>query len=72
MEFTKEQILASYKVYYLLRANKGMSDSAVAREADVCRSTLSAWRVGRTMPSLPSLLKVANYFNISVTDFFAA
>lgn len=72
MEFTKDQILASYKVYYLLRADKGMSDSAVAREAAVCRTTLSAWHVGKTMPSLPSLLKIANYFNVNVTDFFVA
>lgn len=72
MDFTQEEILAAYKKYFLMRANLGKSDKKIAEEAGVCRETLSAWRTGKRMPSLPILLKLANFFNVKVTDFFAA
>lgn len=72
MEFSREEILAAYKKYFMLRADLGKSDSGIAKEADVCRETLSAWRTGKRMPSLPTLVKLANFFNVKVTDFFAA
>lgn len=65
---SKNEILSTYQKYYNIRANRGMSDTEVSNSVKVSRNTLVNWKNGRTMPSVKTLYKIANFFGVAVTD----
>ena len=51
-----------------LRLEKGLSQSKLGEVFNVCNQTISFWENGSREPDLDTLLKISNYFNVSV-DF---
>lgn len=59
----------SYEKYCELRDRKGVTDYKVAKDTGIGQSTFTDWKQGRITPKLPKLLKLADYFGVSVTVF---
>lgn len=47
---------------------KGVSDHDFAEALSVSRSTVYYWRTGRTTPTVATLLRIAEYFQVPVGD----
>ena len=43
-----------------------LSDTDLSRELKVSKQTISSWKVGRRSPKAPTILIIAQYFNVSV------
>lgn len=54
-----------WKIFAELCSNKGMSANAVAKELGIASGTVTAWKSGR-VPHHGTLIKIADYFNVSV------
>lgn len=48
---------------------RGTSLYAVAKDLDFARSLFSEWKSGKSMPKTDKLLKIAEYFGVSI-DYF--
>lgn len=63
-----------YKIYEKLRDERGLSDYAVAKKAEIASATLSAWKHEGTKkgytPKLDKLIRIANALDVPVTVFF--
>ena len=55
-----------YEIYCKLRDLKGLKDSDVSKGADVSKSTFSDWKSGRSTPKKDKLIRIANFFGVSV------
>lgn len=53
-----------------LRNAKGWSEYQLAEESGMAQSTISSWYRKNMMPSIPSLEKICNAFDISLSQFF--
>ena len=51
-----------------LREACHITQAQLAKDLDVTRSSVNAWEMGLTMPSLSKLVELAQYFNVS-TDY---
>lgn len=51
-----------------LRQKKGISQQKLANFLNVSRSAIAMWETGKSSPDLATLVKIANYFGVSV-DF---
>ena len=51
-----------------LRLENGLSHQKLANELGFCNQTISFWETGSREPDLDTLLKIANYFEISVGE----
>ena len=60
----------SYEKYFIMRAEKGLSEADVAKLAGITPSMLSRWRRGISVPTPKTLHKIAKVFHCNVTDFF--
>lgn len=49
-----------------LRTNKNMYQQDLADALSVSKSTIAMWETNKRIPDAPTLLKIANYFNITV------
>ena len=47
-----------------------MSDADVARNAGVDKTTLSHWKKGDYTPKVESIIKIADYFDVSLDYFY--
>jgi putative transcriptional regulator len=54
----------------VLRAEKALSQEALAKLAGVSRQTISAIEKGRYDPSLPLAFKLAEIFELQIEDIF--
>ena len=59
----------TYEKYVELRDKMGISDYQVAKEAGINRSTFSDWKSGRSIPKLPKLKKIADFFGVPLDAF---
>jgi len=55
-----------------IRGVKGMSQQAFAELFDLKRPTLGAYEEGRSEPKIETIIRIANYFSISVDDLLVA
>ncbi len=55
-----------YEIYCKLRDDKGLKDSDVARATGITKSTFSDWKNGRSKPKDEKLLKIADFFNVTL------
>jgi len=49
-----------------LRENKNLLQKELAEILNVTSQTVSGWEIGRTQPEYQMLLKIANFFEVSV------
>ena len=52
-----------------IRVIKALSQQAFAELFSLKRATLGAYEEGRSEPKIDTIIKVANYFSISIDDF---
>jgi transcriptional regulator with XRE-family HTH domain len=52
-----------------IRVIKGLSQQAFAEIFSLKRATLGAYEEGRSEPKIDTIIRVANYFSISIDDF---
>lgn len=57
-----------YEKYARLRNERGVTDYRVAQETGIARSTFSDWKSNRSQPKVDKLIRIANYFGISVEE----
>ena len=55
-----------WEVFYSLCKARGVAPSAVALALGFSKSTVSAWKRGEYMPKQDKLLKIAEYFGVSL------
>lgn len=51
-----------------LRLEEGISQRELGKRLNVCNQTVSFWEGGQREPDLDTLIKIANYFQVT-TDF---
>ena len=49
-----------------LRKNKGLSQLRLATELNTTQNTISRYETGEREPGISELIKIADYFNVSV------
>ena len=54
------------KTLKMLRNNRNISAVKFSEDLNIHRGSLSNWETGRRTPDSEMLLKIANYFNVSV------
>lgn len=55
--------------YY--RKQKGWTEYQLAEESGLTQSTISSWYRKNMIPSIPSLEKICNAYNITLSQFFS-
>ena len=58
-----------YAKYVKLRDAKGVNDANVSDATGIPRSTFTDWKQGRSNPKIEKLLKIAEYFEVSIEEF---
>ena len=58
-----------YKKLAKLMEEKHVNASDVSRGTGIAKSSLSAWKNGKCQPKLDKIIKLANYFGVSVAYF---
>lgn len=58
-----------YKKYVELRDERGLTDYKVSLDTGISKSTFTDWKNGRSKPKIEKLRKIAEYFNVSITEF---
>lgn len=53
-----------------LRTERHWTEYQLAEESGLTQSTISSWCRKNMLPTLPSLIKICDAFNISVSQFF--
>lgn len=57
-----------YSKYVELRNAKGVNDAKVAEATGIPQSTFTDWKQGRSKPKVEKLLKLADYFEVSIEE----
>jgi len=55
-----------YENYCKLRDARGLKDADVAKGTGITKSTFSDWKSGRSIPKNEKMIKIADYFGVSV------
>ena len=58
-----------YEKYVKFRDAKGVRDADVASATNIPQSTFSDWKTGKSSPKLEKIIKLAEFFGVSVEDF---
>ena len=58
-----------YNKYVELRDGKGLTDYKVSLDTGITKSTFTDWKTGRSEPKLEKIVKLSEYFGVTV-DFF--
>lgn len=59
----------SYDVFEKLCSEKNTTPYQVSMKSGVATSTLSMWKQGKYTPKIDKIQKIAEFFNVSVSDF---
>lgn len=62
--FNRERLVA-------LRESKGMNQDEFAASLGTIKQHISLWETGKSIPSIISLIKICNRYDIDVRYFFA-
>ena len=60
-----------YQRYEKLRNEKGVSDYAVSKATGIDATTFSKWKHGKYAPKADKVMKIANYFGVSLDYFYS-
>jgi len=58
-----------FKKYEKLLSEKGITSYQVSKDKGIPTATLSDWKNGRSVPKLDKLIKIANYFDVTLEEF---
>ncbi len=58
------------EILYALRKKHNLSQKELARELEVAQASINYWEKGERTPSISAAKKIADYFGLSVNDFF--
>lgn len=58
-----------YQTYEALKRKKGVTDYEVAQNTGISTATLSNWKAGRYTPKLDKIMKICDYFGVSIDEF---
>ena len=61
-----------YEVYTKLHTEKGVRDFDVAKETGISPDVFSSWKKGYSVPKFDKLVKLADYFGVSIARFAEA
>lgn len=53
-----------------LRTERNWSEYQLAQKADITQSTISTWYRKKTIPSISSIEKICDAFDITMSEFF--
>ncbi|MBM6871179.1 helix-turn-helix domain-containing protein [Pseudoflavonifractor phocaeensis] len=56
-----------YSIFSKLMENAGETPYQVAKATGVSQSTLSDWKTGKSVPRNPTMKKLADHYNVSVS-----
>ena len=56
---------------YELREERGWSEYRLSTESGIPQSTISSWYKKEILPTLPSLERICNAYNMTLSQFFA-
>lgn len=55
-----------YEVFEKLLESRGITAYKVAKDTGITTATLTSWKQGKYVPKQEKLIKIANYFNVSI------
>ena len=55
---------------YQLRIERGWSEYRLSEESGIAQTTISSWFRKNIVPTIPSLEKICNAYNITLSQFF--
>lgn len=55
---------------YQLRTERGWSEYRLSEESGIAQTTISSWFRKDIIPTIPSLEKICNAYNITLSQFF--
>lgn len=55
-----------YSIYQKLLDEKGLKNADIARATDISNMTLSDWKNGKSTPKQDKLMKIADFFGVSL------
>lgn len=58
-----------YQVYVTLRDSKGVRDYDIAKATGINPAAFSEWKKGKSVPKLDRLVKIADFFGVSIEEF---
>lgn len=58
------------EILYTLRKKSNLSQKELAEKLDFAQASINYWEKGERTPSISAVIKIANFFGISVGDFF--
>ena len=59
-----------YDKYRKLRDSKGVTDYEVWKNTGIDKATLSRWKHGNYTPKVENIIKIADYFDVSLDYFY--
>lgn len=59
----------SYSRFESILAEKSITPYRVATDLDISPMLLSDWKANKSKPRLDTMIQIANYLNVPVTDF---
>lgn len=66
---SKEKRIKSFLKLEKLVNEQGITFYALSKELGIAPTVFSDWKAGRSIPKTDKLLKIGNYFNVSITEF---
>lgn len=61
----------SYSNFEKIIKSKNLTAYKVAKDCGISRPIFTYWKQGRNTPSLKSMVKIANYLNVSIEELIA-
>lgn len=55
-----------WEIFVQLCRQRGVAPSRVATDLGMSKNTMTAWKTGRSSPKTDKLMKIAEYFGVSV------
>jgi len=59
-----------YSTYERLLQEKNVTTYKVCKDTGIARATISDWKAGRSTPKADKMIKLANYFGVSLEDMY--
>lgn len=65
----KDERIKSFSIVEAAMKEKGVTMYRVAKDLNIPQSTLTDWKMGRSMPKMGKMVKIAGYLDIELKQF---